>query len=63
MNITQEKTGNLNAVVKIKIAPADYTGKVDKAIKDQAKKAQLPGFRKEWCRRLTSKGCMVRVFW
>ncbi|GAA3964711.1 trigger factor [Pedobacter ginsengiterrae] len=46
MNITQEKTGNLNAVVKIKIAPADYTGKVDKAIKDQAKKAQLPGFRK-----------------
>jgi len=46
MNITQEKTGNLNAVVKIKIAPADYTAKVDKAIKDQAKKAQLPGFRK-----------------
>ena len=46
MNITQEKTGNLNAVVKIKIAPADYTGKVEKAIKDQAKKAQLPGFRK-----------------
>jgi len=46
MNITQEKTGNLNAVVKIKIAPADYSGKVEKAIKDQAKKAQLPGFRK-----------------
>ncbi|WP_443938616.1 trigger factor [Pedobacter sp. MW01-1-1] len=46
MNITQEKTGNLNAVVKIKIAPADYTEKVEKAIKDQAKKAQLPGFRK-----------------
>ncbi|UKT62199.1 trigger factor [Pedobacter mucosus] len=46
MNITQEKTGNLNAVVKIKIAPADYSEKVDKAIKDQAKKAQLPGFRK-----------------
>jgi trigger factor len=46
MNITQEKTGNLNAVVKIKIAPADYTERVDKAIKDQAKKAQLPGFRK-----------------
>ncbi len=46
MNITQEKTGNLNAVVKIKIAPADYAEKVDKAIKDQAKKAQLPGFRK-----------------
>jgi len=46
MNITQEKSGNLNAVVKIKIAPADYSAKVEKAIKDQAKKAQLPGFRK-----------------
>lgn len=46
MNITQEKTGNLNAVVKIKIAPADYTERVDKAIKEQAKKATLPGFRK-----------------
>lgn len=46
MNITQEKTGALNAVVKIKIAPTDYTERVDKAIKDQAKKAQLPGFRK-----------------
>jgi len=46
MNITQEKTGNLNAVVKIKIEPADYSEKVEKAIKDQAKKAQLPGFRK-----------------
>lgn len=46
MNITQEKTGNLNAVVKIKIDPVDYTGRVEKAIKDQAKKAQLPGFRK-----------------
>ena len=46
MDITQEKTGKLNAVVKIKIAPADYSAKVEKAIKDQAKKAQLPGFRK-----------------
>jgi len=46
MNITQEKTSNLNAVVKIKIVPADYTERVEKAIKDQAKKAQLPGFRK-----------------
>lgn len=46
MDITQEKTGNLNAVIKIKMAPADYSEKVDKAIKEQAKKAQLPGFRK-----------------
>lgn len=46
MNITQEKIDDLNAVVKIKIAPEDYTEKVEKAIKDQAKKANLPGFRK-----------------
>ncbi|PST83528.1 trigger factor [Pedobacter yulinensis] len=46
MNITQEKQGNLGAVVKIKITPEDYTQKVEKAIKEQAKKANLPGFRK-----------------
>jgi len=46
MNITQEKINDLNAVIKISIAPADYTEKVDKTIKDQAKKANLPGFRK-----------------
>jgi trigger factor len=46
MNITQEKINDLNAVVKIKIAPADYTEKVDRSIKEQAKKANLPGFRK-----------------
>ncbi|WP_432714402.1 trigger factor [Pedobacter sp.] len=46
MNITQEKINDLNAVVKIKIAPEDYTEKVEKTLKDQAKKATLPGFRK-----------------
>jgi trigger factor len=46
MNITQEKINDLNAVVKIKIAPEDYTEKVEKVIKDQAKKATIPGFRK-----------------
>jgi len=46
MNITQEKIDDLNAIVKIKIAPADYTEKVEKSIKEQAKKANLPGFRK-----------------
>src|SRR6201991_3796702 len=45
MNITQEKIDNLNAVVKINIDPADYQGRVDKAIKDHAKKANMPGFR------------------
>ncbi|MCC8426656.1 trigger factor [Mucilaginibacter sp. UR6-11] len=45
MNITQEKIDTLNAVVKINIDPADYQGRVDKAIKDHAKKAKMPGFR------------------
>jgi len=45
MNISQEKIDKLNAVVKINIDPADYQPRVDKAIKDHAKKAKIPGFR------------------
>ena len=45
MNISQEKIDNLNAVLKINIDPEDYTPRVDKAIKEQAKKAKIPGFR------------------
>jgi len=45
MNITQEKVDALNAVVKINIDPEDYQPRVDKAIKENAKKAKLPGFR------------------
>lgn len=46
MNITQEKVDDLNAIVKITIAPEDYAPRVEKALKEQAKKANLPGFRK-----------------
>ncbi|MBL4678757.1 MAG: trigger factor [Mucilaginibacter sp.] len=46
MNISQEKKDALNATLTISLSPADYQPQVDKAIKDQAKKAQLPGFRK-----------------
>ncbi|MDB5025019.1 MAG: tig [Mucilaginibacter sp.] len=45
MNISQEKIDKLNAVVTINIKPEDYQPRVDKAIKDQAKKAKIPGFR------------------
>ncbi|MBD1394965.1 trigger factor [Mucilaginibacter glaciei] len=45
MNISQEKIDNLNSVVKINISPEDYQPKVEKAMKDQAKKAKIPGFR------------------
>ena len=45
MNISQEKIDNLNAVVTINMNPEDYQARVDKAIKDHAKKAKIPGFR------------------
>ncbi len=45
MNITQEKINNLSSVVTVKIQPDDYRERVEKAIKTQAKKAKLPGFR------------------
>lgn len=45
MNITQEKINNLNSVLTVKINPEDYRERVEKAIKTQAKKAKLPGFR------------------
>ncbi|SEM15372.1 trigger factor [bacterium A37T11] len=45
MNISQENVDALNAVINIGIAPSDYSETVEKAIKEQAKKAKLPGFR------------------
>src|ERR1700761_421458 len=45
MNISQEKIDSLNAVVTINMKPEDYQPRVDKAIKEQAKKAKIPGFR------------------
>jgi trigger factor len=45
MNITQDKIDNLNSVITVKINPEDYKERVEKAIKTQAKKAKLPGFR------------------
>ena len=45
MNISHENVDEVNAVITVNIAPEDYNPKVDQAIKDQAKKAKLPGFR------------------
>jgi trigger factor len=45
MNITQQKIDNLNSVLTIKLQPEDYTPRVEKAIKEQAKKAKIAGFR------------------
>lgn len=45
MNISHEKTDDINAVITVDLAPEDYNPQIDKAIKEQAKKAKLPGFR------------------
>lgn len=45
MNITQENIDALNAVVKVKVSPEDYTDKVENALKSYQKKASMPGFR------------------
>lgn len=45
MNISQENIDDLNAVISIEIKPEDYLSVVDDAIKAQAKKANIPGFR------------------
>lgn len=46
MNIIQEKVDNLNAVLKVQIAPEDYKPAVDTAIKKYSKQVNMPGFRK-----------------
>lgn len=45
MNISHENTDGINAVITVDLTPEDYNPQVDKAVKDQAKKAKLPGFR------------------
>lgn len=45
MNISHQKIDDVNANITVELAPEDYNPAVDKAIKDQAKKAKLPGFR------------------
>ncbi|MFZ4863683.1 trigger factor [Sphingobacterium sp. Mn56C] len=45
MNISHQKIDDINAKITVDLAPEDYNPAVDKAIKEQAKKAKLPGFR------------------
>lgn len=45
MNIAQEKVDDLKTIINVDISPEDYSEGVNKAIKEQAKKAKLPGFR------------------
>ncbi|WP_378185659.1 trigger factor [Aquimarina sp. W85] len=46
MNISKEQLDDLNAVVTVDIAKADYSDKVEKILKDYRKTANIPGFRK-----------------
>ncbi|GGG94308.1 trigger factor [Parapedobacter pyrenivorans] len=45
MNISHENIDEINAVITVDLAAEDYNPQVDKAVKEQAKKAKLPGFR------------------
>lgn len=45
MNISHENIDDVNAVITVGLTPEDYNPQVDKAIKEQAKSAKLPGFR------------------
>ena len=45
MNITKEETGKLTATIKLEIGSEDYAGQVEKVLKEQQKKASMPGFR------------------
>lgn len=45
MNISHQNIDEINAVITVDLSPEDYNPQIDKAIKEQAKKAKLPGFR------------------
>ncbi|HVA98203.1 MAG TPA: trigger factor [Bacteroidia bacterium] len=45
MDFTKQEVDQLNAVIKVKVTPADYESKVDAALKTYQKKANMPGFR------------------
>ncbi len=45
MEIVKESIDDTNAIIKVKIIPADYSAAVEKSIKDYQKKAVIPGFR------------------
>ena len=45
MNISKEITSGLTATLKVEVSREDYAEKVEKALKDHQKKAQLHGFR------------------
>jgi len=45
MNITQENTDQLNAILNMKVEQSDYNEKVTEVLKDYRRKAKVDGFR------------------
>lgn len=45
MNIVKENIDELNAVLRVKLAPDDYQPYIEKTLKDYQKKVKMPGFR------------------
>lgn len=45
MNIQYQKTDNVNAILTVSLAEADYSPKVKEKVKEYTKKVQLKGFR------------------
>lgn len=45
MQITLEKSGELNAILKMKVVEDDYSPKVEEVLKDYRRKANVDGFR------------------
>ncbi len=45
MNITEEKIDDLNAIIKIKLTPEDYTGQYESKLAEARKQMTEPGFR------------------
>jgi len=45
MNITQENTGKLNAILHVKVEQEDYSERVDHVLKDYRRQARVDGFR------------------
>ena len=45
MNVTLNKTDNVNGVISIEMERADFQGNVDKALNQYRRKASIPGFR------------------
>lgn len=46
MNITRKNTDALNAIVTVEVSKADYAPQVEQVLKNYAKNATIPGFRK-----------------